>query len=567
MKTLDLTLNGEIPFSYVLLYNRIAFDIRKDFNDLIGAFFRNRSTNMDVIVSSPASRNTFASPLFHYCCCLALLQELVLKNEPITEIISDSKAFKKIVENYVASRGLNVRVTLPRLPIRQRLKKIIRPVCSFFATPFRQLLLFIIAKKTLAFQKPFVPETLTLIDTFILPGYTDYYPGLLDALSEEERQSVYFVPLIAGYRPRQYLSVVKQLRRSSRNFVLKEDYLRLRDYLYAWGHFFRIRVLKVGTCIFQGIDISSLVREEMNSCRGFDSSFQSLLNYCFAKRLKKAGIQLKLVIDWFENQIVDRGWNTGFRCFFPETAMKGYQGFVPTSHYLCMYPTEEEMENAVIPKEVVVIGKGLVESARKFCANLDVTVAPAFRFQRLWQKRRYSPNSNAYTILVALPILMDESVRILTLLAYVTRELNQNVRLWIKPHPTTPPSQIKMAFSSKWPEQFEVISGDFNDCLEESDLLISGTSSACLETIAKGIPVVVVGNRTGLTHNPIPEAITGDIWQLCYTQDEVAKAIQFYQNRSPEQVKEHEEVGRRVRKEYFEPVTREGVRRFLELEG
>jgi hypothetical protein len=430
--------------------------------------------------------------------------------------------------------------------------------------------LFIITKKTRALQKPLAPKALTLIDTFILPGYIErdhYYPGLLGALSEKERQSVYFVPLIAGYRPRQYLSVVKQLRRSFRNFVLKEDYLKLRDYLYAWGHFFRIRVLKVTSCIFQGIDISSLVREEMNSYRGFDSSFQSLLNYCFAKRLKNNGIQLKLVIDWFENQIVDRGWNAGFRRFFPKTVIKGYQGFAPTPHYLCMYPTEEEMENEVIPKEVVVIGKGLVQSARKFCANIDVTVAPAFRFQRLWQKRKSLPNSNFYTILVALPILMNESIRILTLLEYVTRELNQDVRLWIKPHPTTPLSQIKRALSLKWPERFEVISGDFNDCIEESDLLISSTSSTCLETIAKGIPVVVVGNRTGLTHNPIPEAIIEDIWQLCYTQDEVAKAIQFYQNRSLKKVMEHEEVGRRIRKEYFEPVTREGVRRFLELEG
>lgn len=52
---------------------------------------------------------------------------------------------------------------------------------------------------------------------------------------------------------------------------------------------------------------------------------------------------------------------------------------------------------------------------------------------------------------------------------------------------------------------------------------------------------------------------------LCYTTSEIAKAIQFYQNRNTEKIKEHEEGGKRIRQEYFEPVTREGVRVFWGL--
>lgn len=107
--------------------------------------------------------------------------------------------------------------------------------------------------------------------------------------------------------------------------------------------------------------------------------------------------------------------------------------------------------------------------------------------------------------------------------------------------------------------------GDFNDCVEKSDLLISSASSACMETLAKGIPVIIIGNSHGLTHNPVPETITGDIWRLCYTTNEIAKAIQFYKSRAHEKIKEHEALGRRIREEYFEPVTGEGVRRFLGL--
>jgi len=86
-----------------------------------------------------------------------------------------------------------------------------------------------------------------------------------------------------------------------------------------------------------------------------------------------------------------------------------------------------------------------------------------------------------------------------------------------------------------------------------------------METLAKSIPVIVVGNNSGLPYNFIPEIITRDIWWLCYSPQKVADVIQFYQKRSPEKIKEHEEIGKRIREEYFEPVTREGVRRFLGL--
>jgi len=52
---------------------------------------------------------------------------------------------------------------------------------------------------------------------------------------------------------------------------------------------------------------------------------------------------------------------------------------------------------------------------------------------------------------------------------------------------------------------------------------------------------------------------------LCYSPQEITDAIQFYQNCGPEKIKEHEEIGKSIREEYFEPVTRERVRIFLGL--
>ena len=86
-----------------------------------------------------------------------------------------------------------------------------------------------------------------------------------------------------------------------------------------------------------------------------------------------------------------------------------------------------------------------------------------------------------------------------------------------------------------------------------------------METLAKGIPVVVVDNKSGLADNPIPENISSDIWQMCYTSEDVKQAIEYYNSRSKNQREEHEMVGAEIRKEYFEPVTTEGVRALLNL--
>ena len=565
---IDFIFNGKIDLQYTRLFNQIAVDIREPFTDIIETLSRQNKESIDWWVSSPASRNTLTSPLFHYCCCIVLLQELIRGKEPVSEIITDSRALKKIIEDYLAGQGLSAKVTLARLLLKDRLKEILRPVYTLFGISLQHLILFIMAKRTQCLRKPLPSDPLTLIDTFVMHGYIEkdrYYPGLLDALSEKEKESVWFVPHLYGFRPWQYMSVIKQLRKSKKNFVLKEDYLKFRDYLFALGHFLRIRALKLKSCLFQEVNISRLVREEMRSFRGIGSSYIPLLNYCFARRLKDAGVKLKLVVDWFENQNIDRGWNAGFRRFFPNAESIGYQGFIVSTHYLCMYPTGEEKESKVIPHRVAVIGKGLTQSILRFCPDLDVCIAPAFRFQYVWRKKKYSPAENGHTVLVALSMIINEAVYILKLLVSATNEMDDNTRFCIKPHPTISQSQIQEIFGAEWPEQFEFVSGDFNDCVEKSNLLISSASSTCLETIAKGIPVIVVGNRHGLTHNPIPETITDDIWQLCHTHEEIIDAIQFYQNRFPKKIKEHEEVGRRIRKEYFEPVTREGVRVFLGL--
>jgi hypothetical protein len=355
------------------------------------------------------------------------------------------------------------------------------------------------------------------------------------------------------------------LRAAKDKFLLKEDYLKFSDYLYAWGHAFRILRYKIDPVFFQGVDVSPLVREEIESSKGINSTILGLLNFRFAKRLRKNGVRLRLIVNWFENQVIDKGWNYGFNRFYLGTLSKGYCGYVASQLYMNLYPTKYEKEAGLLPKQICVMGQGLTETVKEFCEDLSVDIAPAFRFQHLWENRVCHGDADYFTILLSLPLMSNEAGGLLNIVREAVEDKNGNIRFYVKPHPASSEKKVRRMLDP-WPDRFELVQGNFNEILEKSDLLLSAASSTAMETLAKGIPVIVVGNNSGLTHNPIPETITSDIWRLCYSLQEIADAIQFYKSRGPEKVKEHKEVGRRIRKEYFEPVTREGVRRFLGLE-
>ena len=563
---LDLRYHGKIPSKYVKLWNQIACESHEPFTNFIDSLSKQHGKSIDWWVSSPASRNTLASPLFHYCCCIALLQKLIWGKEPVSEIVVDSKAFKKIIEDYLTKQGVNAGVTLARLPVKQRLKELIRPIYTIFGLPLKHLLLFFAAKLTLSLRKPFPSEPLTLIDTFIYSSNTDdrHYTGITDVLTEEERKTIYFIPLF--HKPRSLLLLFRKLRADKNNFLLKEDFLKICDYFFEWRYLKYIYRQKILPCSFLGVNISSLLREELRSLKGFSSAYVSLLNYRFVKRLRQADIKIQLFVNWFENQVVDKGLNAGFNQFYPDTPSIGYQGFIVTPHYLCMYPTIIEKESNVLPKEVAVIGRELINSARKFCPDLNVSVAPAFRFQGVWENRKYYPEESIFTIMVALPVMLDVGNEILKLLESCLKKKDfTGACFWIKQHPDNNSEMIKKQFASPWPVQFEFVGGDFNDCVERSNLLISTGSSSCMHALAKGIPVIIIGSKSGLTHNPIPSDIERNLWQLCYSVDELSNAIDFYMNRDEETLDQHEMIGEKVRREYFEPVTRDAVRKFLKF--
>jgi len=97
------------------------------------------------------------------------------------------------------------------------------------------------------------------------------------------------------------------------------------------------------------------------------------------------------------------------------------------------------------------------------------------------------------------------------------------------------------------------------------DLIISGMSSFGLEAIGSGIPVILIESMTGLSYDPIPETVPNILWRKCRSSKEISNAIDYFRNRSNEEIHNNQKLSAEIKKDYFEPVTKESVNRLLDF--
>ena len=184
---------------------------------------------------------------------------------------------------------------------------------------------------------------------------------------------IYFVPTIT-YTPLRnkyniignILSIYKDLRNSRKQFLIKEDYLNVKDIIYSVFFPFRIRKFRFNNLIENEIDYSFIFYEDLYNVNNYSLSIEGILNYQFIKKLSIKNIKIKTFINWWENQPVDRGYNFGINKFFPNINSVGYLGYIPREFELHICPTINEQKNGLLPKSIYVTGKSVISLVKVF---------------------------------------------------------------------------------------------------------------------------------------------------------------------------------------------------------
>jgi hypothetical protein len=571
---LDLRFDGKLPAEISSLFNTISYELRPKFNEIVTEISTQLKKNLDWWVQGPASRNTFNSPFFHYYCLLHLISKLIERDEfPFSRALVDSAEFKSIVQSMLTDSGVSgCSVQYNKLSIGKFIKR------RFLMTPglvAKKIIQQVLAKVSgRSNQKGLRDKPIVIIDTFMMADYTRndrWYGQLWESLTDEVKEETYFVPTLVSTPISRMAQVYRELRNNVRNFIIREDFLTLSDIIYASQHKRRIKKIRIKPTHVLGYDLSKLIEEELSCCNDLLTIMESLLTYRFVQRLKNNGVEVRLAIDWFEGQVIDKAWNYGFNKFYPEAKTVGYRAFESFPFYLCSYPIPVEEQSGLLPKVIAVQGRGTIATVREFFPDLKVIVIPSLRTQHVWDSDLGQKRKDQVSILVSLPISLKTSVRIIEQLLEASKLVDckgKKIVYIIKPHPTYIEEHVRANLDVELSNSFVFTNEKpLPPLLHSSELLISEASSVCLEALACGLPVIVVENQEGLTFDPIPRCIAEEIVRKTRSVSQLVEAIEHYIHADLEKQKQLQLLGLEIRSDYFEPLSKEGINRFFDIEN
>ena len=563
---LDARFGALLDSEYCALYTKVASELAEPYLELRGRLAEAMGSDVDWLVSSPAIRDNFSSPLFHFCVIVKLLAEHYAMQQSLPEVVVDSREFGSVLEELYENLSCTARIELRPEFSGSILKKLRRKIAPANVMVRRLLVWWRVKRHAGRCRLPRASsgEFVRLVDTFLVSTDTTkdrYYDGLFESLNSMQSRETYIVPTFHNLSASEITQVVKEAKRESKQFLFKEGCLKLSDIFWASGHFLRLRRLRIPQLNWCGVDISPIFRRELKAGRHLEGAFIGLVNFRFFRALKAANLEVSETIDWFENQSVDVGWNFGAHTFFPGAKTLGYQGFFQANDGAS--PASYEYHLGVVPRKLCVMGPGLREQRARWCPEIKIEIAPAFRFRWLWQINGQGSPEQTYEAKdppILLTVLPADTLTANFLLALIGKicERYRGWRFWVKFHPSLPPLHLDnwTTVSTK----VETVSGSLQKLFAARPLVLSGgMTTAGLEALAFGIPAIFCC-PPGREHQlPVPDALRTMSLLTCKSAEELMLAIEETERILKVDQRHFLKRSLGIRKELFAPVTPQGL--------
>jgi hypothetical protein len=526
--TLDLRRDGCLSIEDAKYITTLEPKIRKEYNCYIGELIKVNKLENSQLLLGVTCRNTYISLVHDRLCRLALLEFKLKKKQDLETIIIDSYTLKSPVAQILTDYSSQALIKIAGVTRRRKLHR--------FTTIYKNVY-FCLNQWFLSklFRKQYIPkEPIILLDTFLLKDSFNkefdlkdrYYPGLLSHLPKTRIDTVFYLPTFFGISYSwQWIVLYSQIFKSKQKFLLKESWLTTIDYLIAiWKSLTLASNIKQ-IPLWRGVNVSSLIKEEIYLERGGFSITQAMLTYYAFKRFKKAGIQIEVVVDWFENQVIDRALQMGMKKYYPITTTKGYMGYIPEGYFACLTPTIYEKTGGTLPDELLVIGSAFIKNIKDACPSIDISVAPALRFQNIINYNNSKKNKKIKRdlILLAMPMDLNQAQGIIKFV--LNTDLDKRYKLVIKIHPTISQKKFQQMIPESLHKKFVFTSKSLNTLFHKAKLLVTSGSSVTVEAALCGVFVGIYGNRSGPTINPLLGVVEEDYWSVLYTPEDFRKAL------------------------------------------
>ena len=477
---IDLTTNPfEYPTNLKKIYNNNLIKKRKVFINWLGLISLKNAKNLDWWLLNPVSRDPTRSNLFHNFCLLESLEDYLKKNKKKKLFLTvDEFIFNAIKKKKKKNIFFRKKKT-------KRNKLFILNSIYFLKFVIKSIIIFLVVKtfsKKKKFEKPIL-----LIDTFINYSnnkITNIYGNDFERKVNKIKE-VFFVPTFAYVGLFKLIKILPTLLKN-KSYIFKEEFLSFFDFFTCLIFFIKRKKFINNFLKLKNWDLSEKVNEEISIMNSSDSIIGGLINYRFAKALSKKKIKVKKTVNWFENQSPDKGWNLGFKKYYNNCKVLGYQGsvYLPQFEHLC--PTHYEFGAKIIPDEIIVIGNAYKKIRKEFCSKVKITTGPAIRFNK---NLKISRSKKMYHILFVLSGVKEYDEVLLEKAIFIANKIPKQ-KIFIKFHSILPFSKLKKY--KELPFNILEISGSLADILNKTKNVISaGPTSAILECLIYSCNLVI----------------------------------------------------------------------------
>ena len=211
----------------------------------------------------------------------------------------------------------------------------------------------------------------------------------------------------------------------------------------------------------------------MKSNRYSRSVLQGYLNYFFFRRIKANNVSITKLINSFENQIPDKGWNLGANKYYPEALNIGHQSVSYHPQFQNLYPTNSEYNSKTLPNNIYLSGNFFINERKKFCKKIKFYLSKDFKFKKVNSVKK------DIEILILLSGIKSHDVQLLNI---IIKNYNyfkkKNIYVYFKFHPILDSKNIFKNINSF--NFFKEIKGNGSIIIQRSKIVITSSFTAGL---------------------------------------------------------------------------------------
>ena len=322
--------------------------------------------------------------------------------------------------------------------------------------------------------------------------------------------------------------------------------------------FWRINIDKL---YFNDIEVSNIIREEIKRTRFY---FNQYLLFDSIKHFVKY-FKVEKFIYTYENIPWERMSILSLRQFSPDTTIIGYQHAIVPQADTGVLMSSDEIRNGPLPDKILTVGevtRDIICSYGDYKEGM-VEAACALRYEYLFDQAPMERKKFGNILLV-----LEGSTEVYKMVNYVIGQLWEShfYHLTIRTHPILPFDAIKHLINYNLKESDRITISEnaiLLDDLKMTDIVIYWGSTAALEAIILGIPLIRYRMGNFLSYDPLFECDYLK-WE-CSDGDFLIDIIESIYQLSDEEFTRNSQKAKKYLDRYFYPVTDSNLQKFVNV--